>query len=289
MIVFDTEVFMCDWMLVAVDLKTKAETVIINDKETLEKFYDEHKKDVWIGFNCRGYDQFIIKAILCGFNPFDVSQFIIVKGKNGYQYSREFNRIPLIIFDVMPNPPVGLKTLEGFMGVNIHETSVPFDIDRKLTADEIESTVGYCRDDVLNTIKVFATRIEEFSSQLELVKMFNMDASNLGKTKAQLSAMILGAVKTPNRGDEFNFVIPDTLRVSKYKFVVDWFIECRDRALNNIKAGIDPDVIRDGFYKQKLDCEIAGVPHTFAWGGLHGGRLCYSDTGYFVNVDVALA
>lgn len=287
MIVFDTEVYMHDWMLVAIDLKTKKETVIINDKEKLEKFYQQYKDDVWVGFNVRNYDIYIVKGILCGFNPYDISHHIIVEKKNGYSFSKEFNRIPLIIFDVMPNPPVGLKTLEGFMGVNIHETSVPFDIDRKLTADEIESTVGYCRDDVLNTIKVFATRIEEFSSQLELVKMFNMDASNLGKTKAQLSAMILGAVKTPNRGDEFNFVIPDTLRVSKYKFVVDWFIECRDRALNNLSAGIDPDVIRDGFYKQKLDCEIAGVPHTFAWGGLHGAKLNYIDEGYFVNCDVA--
>ena len=287
MIFIDFECFAYDWLCVAIDPKTKKEYVIINDKEQLEKLYQQYKMDVWVGFNIRGYDQWILKAILCGFNPKLVNDHIILEKKNGYSFSKEFNRIPLIIFDTIPNPPVGLKTLEGFMGVNIHETSVPFDIDRPLTQDEIESTVGYCRDDVLNTIKVFAARIEEFSSQLELVKMFNMDASNLGKTKAQLSAMILGAVKTPNRGDEFNFVIPDTLRVSKYKFVVDWFIECRDRALNNIKAGIDPDVIRDGFYKQKLDCEIAGVPHTFAWGGLHGAKLNYIDEGYFVNCDVA--
>lgn len=287
MICIDFECFKYNWLCVAIDLKTKEEHVIIDDKDALERLYEKHKKDVFIGYNIRGYDQFVMKSILCGFNPKDVNDFIIVKGKNGYQYSKEFNRIPLIIFDVMPNPPIGLKTLEGFMGVNIHETAVPFDIDRPLTKEEIESTVGYCRDDVLNTIKVFVTRIEEFSSQLELVKMFDLDASYLGKTKAQLSAIILGAEKMPSRGDEFNFVIPETLRIKKYQSVVDWFIQCREVALNNLQAGIDPDVVRDGFYKQKLDCEIAGVPHTFAWGGLHGAKLNYIDDGYFVNVDVA--
>lgn len=34
----------------------------------------------------------------------------------------------MINYDVMPNPPVGLKTMEGFMGSNIKETEVPFDI-----------------------------------------------------------------------------------------------------------------------------------------------------------------
>lgn len=287
MVCIDFEVFKYNWLCVAIDLKTKEKHVIVDDKDALERLYEKHKQDVFIGYNIRGYDQFVMKSILCGFNPKDVNDFIIVKGKNGYQYSKEFNRIPLIIFDTMPNPPIGLKTLEGFMGVNIHETAVPFDIDRPLTKEEIESTVGYCRDDVLNTIKVFVTRIEEFSSQLELVKMFDLDASYLGKTKAQLSAIILGAEKTPSRGDEFNFVIPDTLRIKKYQSVVDWFIQCREVALNNLRAGIDPDVVRDGFYKQKLDCEIAGVPHTFAWGGLHGAKLNYIDDGYFVNVDVA--
>lgn len=30
----------------------------------------------------------------------------------------------MINYDVMPNPPVGLKTLEGFLGSNIKETDV---------------------------------------------------------------------------------------------------------------------------------------------------------------------
>ena len=41
-------------------------------------------------------------------------------------------------------------------------------------------------------------------------------------------------------------------------------------------------------YDKSLEIDIAGVPHTFAWGGLHGASKNYNGCGYFVNVDVAL-
>ena len=115
-----------------------------------------------------------------------------------------------------------------------------------------------------------------------------MPRGDMGRTKAQLSAKALGAVRPfEPRNDELNFSIPDTLRIKKYKHVVDWFVECRDRALWNISQGIDPDALLKDFYSQKLECNIAGVPHVFAWGGIHGAIPNYCETGYFVNVDVA--
>lgn len=288
MLVIDFECFAFDWLCVIFDLVNKKEYVIVNDKEKLESLYKKHKSDIWIGYNIRNYDQFIFKAILCDFNPKEVNDFIIVQKKNGYQFSRLFNQIPLCIFDVMPNPPVGLKTLEGFMGSDIRETTVPFDIERKLTPEEIEEVVYYCRHDVDQTALVFTKRIEEFTSQLELVKMFDMPRADMGRTKAQLSAKALGAQKPfTERKDELNFSIPDTLKIKKYQFVIDWFKECRERALWNLSQGIDYDALKKDFYSQKLECEIAGVPHVFAWGGIHGAIPNYRERGYFVNVDVA--
>ena len=288
MIFFDFEVFKYDWLVVLLDMVNKEKTVIVNDRDALEKYYTKHKSDIWIGFNVRNYDQFILKSILCDFNPKDVNDFIIVKGQKGYQYSKLFNKVPLNFFDVMPNPPIGLKALEGFMGSDIRETTVPFDIDRKLTPEELEDVIFYCNHDVEQTAMVFGKRLEEFTSQLELVKMFEMPRSDMGKTKAQLSAKALGAERPSKpRKDELEFVIPNTLRVTKYKHVVDWFIECRDRALWNISQCMDYDTVLKEFYEQKLECEVAGVPHVFAWGGLHGAIPNYVGNGYFVNVDVA--
>mgnify|MGYP005984719267 CR=1 FL=1 len=55
-----------------------------------------------------------------------------------------------------------LKQLEAFMGHDIRETTVPFDIDRKLT----EEVVFYCRHDVHETMEVFSRQIVEFQSHL---------------------------------------------------------------------------------------------------------------------------
>lgn len=43
MIIYDTEVFVKDWLFIAWDLTTKKFTTIKNDKNAFKKFYDNHK------------------------------------------------------------------------------------------------------------------------------------------------------------------------------------------------------------------------------------------------------
>ena len=68
MIFYDFEVFRYDWLVVLIDLNARKETVIINDPDKLKRFYEEHKGVIWAGYNSRNYDQYILKAILCGFD-----------------------------------------------------------------------------------------------------------------------------------------------------------------------------------------------------------------------------
>ena len=63
MIFYDFEVLLHDWMVVLMDPNKQTETNIINDPEQLSAFYKENKYDVWVGFNCRYYDQYILKKI----------------------------------------------------------------------------------------------------------------------------------------------------------------------------------------------------------------------------------
>ena len=65
MLFFDFEVFKYDWLVVAIDPVHKKEHIIVNDKRGLEKLYKDYKQDIWVGFNCRNYDQYILKGILC--------------------------------------------------------------------------------------------------------------------------------------------------------------------------------------------------------------------------------
>ena len=169
-IFYDFEVFEYDWLAVLIDVTAKKEYVIINNRDELKSLYEANRKDIWVGFNNRHYDQYIFKGILLGMNPKKINDWIIIDKKEGWQYSRAFNKIPMINYDVMPNPPVGLKTLEGFMGANIKETDVDFRIRRRLTQEEIQQTVKYCRHDVEQTIEVFLKKISEFNAMHGIIQ-----------------------------------------------------------------------------------------------------------------------
>lgn len=269
MIFFDFECYKYDWLVVAIDPIEKKEFVVVNDKAKLEQLYKQYKRDIWVGFNCRGYDQYILKGIMLGFNPKRINDWIIVKDRKGWEFSSLFNKISLNLFDVMPNPPVSLKTLEGFMGKNIHETSVPFDIDRKLTEKEINETIGYCRDDVYNTIDVFIRRKGEFDAQMALLKAFDLPLSCVGKTQAQLAAVILDA-KKKTFNDEWNIRLPDNLQLGKYQFVGDWFLDKKNHWYKRKEPNDKGKLVEK---KSQLECMIAGLPHVIAWGGIHAGDL----------------
>ena len=268
---YDFEVFKYDWLVVVMDMTAKKTHVIINSPEELEALYKANIKEIWVGFNSRHYDQYILKAILCGFDPKKVNDYIITKGNPGWKFSSLFRQFPLWNYDVMLNTDVGLKSFEGFMGNDIKETSVPFNIDRKLTPEEIAETVKYCKHDVEQTVQVFLKRTEEFNTMMYFIKHFGLSMDYISKTKAQLAADILGGNrKGADFDDEFQFPILDCLHLNKYKHIAEWYANPENHD-----------------YSKKQDKQIvAGVEHTFAWGGGHGARAKYSADGVFLIIDV---
>ena len=300
MIFYDFEVFKYDWLVVILDMDARKEHVIINDPEQLKTFYDAHKNDIWCGYNSRNYDQFILRAILLDFNPKEVNDWIIVKDKSGWMFSNLFWQISLNNYDVMPNPPIGLKTMEGFMGNDIKETSVPFNINRKLTPVEIAETVKYCRHDVEQTVEVFLERKAEFDAMLQMCQVFNLPLSYLGKTDAGITAKVLDCVKT-DWDDEFDFIIEDFIKLEKYQSVMDWFKNAKQDCIAEMKAAYaeakpslkykydhtDPEAFRKFFYNRSLTTNICGIPHVDGWGGIHGAseKPIYRK-GLILHVDV---
>lgn len=268
---YDFEVLKYDWLVVVMDMTAKKTHVIINSPEELEALYKANIKEIWVGFNSRHYDQYILKAILCGFDPKKVNDYIITKGNPGWKFSSLFRQFPLWNYDVMLNTDVGLKSFEGFMGNDIKETSVPFNIDRKLTPEEIAETVKYCKHDVEQTVQVFLKRTEEFNTMMYFIKHFGLSMDYISKTKAQLAAEILGGNrKGADFDDEFQFPILDCLHLNKYKHIAEWYANPENHD-----------------YSKKQDKQIvAGVEHTFAWGGGHGARAKYSADGVFLIIDV---
>nr|DAU49972.1 MAG TPA: DNA polymerase [Caudoviricetes sp.] len=278
MIFFDMEVFTHDWLLATFDGKDF--TYIENDTKLLQQYYQDHKHDLWIGYNCKGYDQYIIKALLLCINPKIVNDWIIKEGKAGWQFTNKFKDIELNIYDCMVFGK-SLKQLESYLGVNIHETDVDFDIKRPLTEDEKRLNREYCRDDVYNTALVFQHTQDDFKAHMGLCQLAGEPISSMAKTKAQLSAKILKAQRlNPSYwNEEYNFQYVQCVKDYDYKHkdVLAFFDSIRDTK--------DP--------KSKYDTELYDVPHTFALGGLHGAIENYfydseQDTDdVLIHIDVA--
>ena len=305
MLFCDFEVFAHNWLAVILDMDRQERVVIADDVERLRAFHEEHRRDIWVGYNIKHYDQYILKAILLGLDPKKVSDWIIVKDRQGWQYTRRFNDIPLVIYDVMNSLDRGLKFFEGSMGNSIEESSVPFDIDRRLTPDELAEVVKYCTHDVEQTVEVFLARKDDFEAQMGLIRMFDLPLSDLSKTKVQLSAKILEANRR-SYDDELDIDFPDTLRLApEHAFIPDWYRHMstltldyvrehwidefggKDTERSRAKIPTNSEELKRFVYSQSLKVDIAGVPHVFGWGGVHGARENYVGEGYFINMDVA--
>lgn len=274
---YDFEVFMGDWLVVIINPFERTKRVVANDTNALGDYYESHKNQIWVGYNSRNYDVYILKSILLGLNPKKVNDMIILHGMKGWEIDDEFKNIKLFNFDVSMRM-VGLKQLEGFMGNDIRETTVPFDLDRPLTKAEMRETVVYCMHDVEQTMEVFKRSVNEYYAQMDLISTFDLPLKMVNKTKAQLTADIIGCEKC-ERDDEFNIDIVDCLKIEKYKNILKWFQN---------RKNYD--------YKNYLETEVCGVPHTFGWGGLHGcpiepihikGKLYHIDvTSYYPSIMI---
>lgn len=283
MIFYDFEVFEFDWLGVFLNTSDQSETIIINDTDKLTNFYEANKHDIWTGFNNVRYDQFILKGILLGLNPKRISDFIIQDNKPGWSYTKQFNKIYSIQYDVMNSLDKGLKLYEGFQGLNIKESDVAFNISRALTDEEIEETVEYCRYDVLQTFNLFNQTADDFNAHLELVKMAcegnRLDLTLLGRTKVQLGSIILDA-RSNNYYDEWDFYFPEELEINKYIEVLEWYKNPINRSYKILDSN-------GSEVANELNVLVAGVPHVFRYGGLHGARDKYHGEGHFLLMDVA--
>lgn len=258
------------WMCCMKDYKTQREHTIINDRDELLRVYNKNKDSVWLGYNIRGYDQWILKAIIAGLNPCEVSDKLIERNMSPWQIDRNMNKIPLFIFEISDTYR-SLKELELFMGEDIKESTVPFDLDRYPNKEEIEELTTYCLHDVRMTYKVFEEVYYRYEAQLGLIEYFDLDDSMFNKTEAQLSAYILGAKKPSyERDDTKDFEIIDSLKLSKYNNIKEWYEDYNNRD-----------------FKNYLRVNIFGVETDFGWGGLHSARKKYKAEDFIVNSDVS--
>lgn len=275
-ITYDIEVLKKDWIMV---FKEGDDYIVIhNNREELQAYVDKlvKTKSILVGFNNYHYDDIVLAGVLLGKDPYEISKKIVVEGQ------RVNYRLNLITLDVMQELPlgVGLKSSQANLGMSIVETPIDFNLDRACTKKELDLLIGYCKNDVKDTELLFKKRIDYFQAKFEIVNEFGLDVINVKKTRAILSSKVLKCSKTDIPRDRLHIDYDPHINWDKLpKILVDFYKKCE----YDYRCGGDFKEIES----RKLKLIIAGVPHVYAFGGLHGAIEKYNGTGTYLHIDVS--
>lgn len=265
----DFEVFQSgDWCVCIYDILHRDWIVIKNDRDALYDFYNKTYNFIYFGFNSTSYDMWIMRAILGGYSPVEMNNWIIEKKRKGWEFNPDLAKTyPINMYDVYVENGGSLKRLEGYLGHSIKESTVSFNKKEPLTEAEWEETISYCKYDVIETIAVMSYRANEFYAKWDLIKEYDMPIKDISRTKAQLSSDILGAIKT-DHDDEWELIYPKNMQINKYTFILDWLANPENHNLDS-----------------KLELNIAGMTGIFGFGGLHLCKDNYSTEGHCTMAD----
>lgn len=263
---FDTEVLPHDWLFCATNKEKRV--AIHNDAAMLREFL-ETERPFLCGYNCKHYDNYIIKAILAGGTPEDVkavNDAIIVDGMQGWEIDMGWVKLPQS-FDLMLDLPTrpSLKMIEGNLKMDIRESEVDFNTEYP-TKEQWEELEEYCWHDVEALIPLYDARLPYLEAKETLAEMKGLNVkSALNMTNAKLTALFLGAQRV-ERDDEREYEMPSEINVEDIpQELLDFFSRMSDE-------NISDDELFKSEVKVKLmeDCTV-----TYGWGGCHQGISNY--------------
>ena len=274
-ITYDIEVLKYDWIMVFKEGEDYR--VIHNNTDELKAYVDKLIKDksILVGFNNYYYDDVVLGSVLLGKDPYTTSKRLIAGQRVNY-------KLNLITLDVIQELPlgVGLKSSQANLGKSIVETPISFDLDRACTKEELELLIGYCKNDVKDTEMLFEMRRDYFQAKFEIVNEFGLAVSDVKKTRAVLSSKVLKCRKINIPNDRLHIDYDKNINWDIIpKDVADFFKQCE----YDYRCGGDYKEIES----RKLKTNIAGVPHVYAFGGIHGAIEKYNASGTFLHIDVS--
>lgn len=284
LVTYDCEVFAYDWLVTIKDKETGQRTRIWNDNEALKMALSDDC--VYIGFNSKHYDQFIVKAIAADFTPQEIKKVndFIIGGGQGWDcpllknFYFAFNNV-----DIKDDVQMGLslKAIEGHLGISVQESTVPFDINRPLTEAERRETEFYCDHDVDTAERLIDIRKDYLKNKVHIGRLAGLsDVKAMGMTNAKLTAAMLKATKKPH-DDERKYVYPENL---KREYIPPEVFAFFDKMY-------DPSVSDKELFSGKLEFQIGDCPGVVGYGGIHAAipHYFFEETGDRVirNKDVA--
>lgn len=275
-LIYDFEVWKYDWIVTFKNHWTKEIKTFHNDRDGLLNFLNQNNEAILIGYNNAHYDDWILFAIQNDCDPFKVSKYLIEDGGSPYLYPQfKYKKKEIISYDMIRDISLGgltsLKQVEGFLGLQIHESTIDWNLDRPLNQDELEESIRYNIADVEATDYIFTKFGQRIDAHIALIEFYQLSPFDLIKTGSQKAALIFKA-NPLDKYETFNWSAPEVIRknldsklISLYEDKI-FFTE----KTNNLKHF---ETLQD-------------VKFEFGLGGLHGARDNFRYQGKIWNLDV---
>lgn len=215
---YDGEIFAHDSLFVFKNYVTREEKVFHNcSGNEIQEWFDK-VNPILCAYNCNNYDKHILRCWIAGMSPEELKEVndFIIGGGNGWDINVGYVNLP-IMWDFFNdiNPRKSLKEIEGNLRLNITETTVPFDIPTKLTPEQYEEVLYYCRCDVDALFPLFEKLKNEYKSKFIISRLGGIEpAFGLSQTNANLTAILLKAEKVTHK-DNFAYVYPECIEKEK--------------------------------------------------------------------------
>lgn len=298
--IYDIEVFSDDWIVDFLDPEIEDSHVVIHNDNFHLKAFLEQPDLVIGGFNNKHYDDWIILTMILGGSNVEVKRHndFIISGGNGWEFPFiQYQKKPFNSFDLrddIADKGLSLKAIEGNLHLPIVESSVPFDIDRPLTPEELEEVIAYCKNDVDATCRLYQERKTDYiDSKILVSQMYGVPIEEgIGLTNAKLSARVLNA-KHESRDDERDYHVPECLDQDLIPAkILDFFMQIRDLSIPATKLfGTGKQGSKGMTLDVWVETASGRCPVTYAWGGVHGAKPAFTAEAtaerLIVNYDVS--
>lgn len=227
-------------------------------------------------------------------DPFKLSKYLIDDKGSPYLYPPlKFKKKQFASYDMMRDVIlehwVSLKQFEGFLGLRIFESDIPWDLDRPLTEEELADAISYNLYDVDATDMLFERFSTRIDAHIALIEHYDsLSPFDLIKTGSQKAAIIFKA-EPIERYDTFQWVAPEVLRKNISPHLISFyenkiFSANRDNDVRFIERQLGVKTKQANSLKHQEI--VQGITFGFGVGGLHGARDHFRYKGKIWNLDV---
>lgn len=217
------------------------------------------------GFNNHGYDDFLIQDILAN-RP---TTYIKLKSDTIVKKRNYREKLSWWSYDLMEQTPYGfsLKKFESMSGLQVEESSVPFDKDDNFTLEEVLEVVHYNLIDLIATVALFDEREGYFNGKELLVDEYGYEGAQRWSNGSISANHLMGR-------DNLKDFTPEKSKIYGVSPAVKIFLETAENyspIVSRIESKAEREKKQNALYSSMLE-EKHGMVYKWAWGGLHGTK-----------------